>query len=157
MAEEHVFETQVRYPADPAQKLPPDAAFSRDNVLGAEGHPEMPGALPPALGGHDRGYSPEDLLILALSECHLLTYLALAQRRGLAVKRYEDRATGKLGKNANGQTQMAEVVLHPRVTVARGADLTMARDLHDRAHHHCFIANSVNFPVRHEPEIVEED
>jgi organic hydroperoxide reductase OsmC/OhrA len=75
---------------------------------------------------------------------------------GLAVKRYEDRATGTLGKNANGQTQMAEVVLHPRVTIPRGADAAMARDLHDRAHHHCFMANSVNFPVRHEPEIVEE-
>ncbi len=156
MAEEHVFETRLAYPASADQKLPPDAAFSRDNRMSAEGHPDMPGALPPSLGGHDRGYSPEDLLILSLSECHLLTYLALAQKRGLAIRRYEDRATGKLGKNASGQTQMAEVVLHPRVTVARGADLAMARDLHERAHHHCFIANSVNFPVRHEPEIVEE-
>ena len=156
MAEEHVFETRVEYPADPTQKLPPDAEFSRDNRLIVEGHPEMPGALPPSLGGHNRGYSPEDLLILALSECHLLTYLALAQRRGLAVRRYEDRATGRLGKNANGQTQMLEVVLHPRVTIARGADAAMAQSLHDRAHHHCFIANSVNFPVRHEPEVVEE-
>lgn len=156
MAEEHVFETRIEYPADPRQKVPPEADFSRDNRMGAEGHPDMPGALPPSLGGHSRGYSPEDLLILSLSECHLLTYLALAQRRGLAVKRYEDRATGTLGKNANGQTQMAEVVLHPRVTIPRGADVAMARDLHDRAHHHCFMANSVNFPVRHEPEVVEE-
>lgn len=156
MAEEPVFETRLEYPADPRQKLPPEADFSRDNRLIVEGRPEMPGALPASLGGHDRGYSPEDLLILSLSECHLLTYLALAQRRGLAVRRYEDRATGRLGKNANGQTQMVEVVLHPRVTIARGADLAMAQSLHDRAHHHCFIANSVNFPVRHEPEVVEE-
>ena len=156
MAEEHVFETHLHYPADPNQKLPPEAELSRDNTLGAQGHPDVPGALPPALGGHDRGYSPEDLLILALSECHLLTYLALAQRRGLAVKRYEDRATGRLGKNANGQTQMVEVVLHPRVTVAKGTDVAAAQALHDRAHHHCFIANSVNFAVRHEPETVEE-
>ena len=156
MAEEHVFETRLSYPTDAKQKLPPDADFSRDNRMGAEGHPDIPGALPVVFGGHNRGYSPEDLLILSLSECHLLTYLALAQRRGLAVKRYEDRATGTLGKNANGQTQMAEVVLHPRVTITRGADAAMARDLHDGAHHHCFMANSVNFPVRHEPEIVEE-
>lgn len=156
MAEDHVFETRLEYPADPKQKLPPDADFSRDSRLMAEGHPEVPGALPAPLGGHDRGYSPEDLLILSLSECHLLTYLALAQRRGLAVRRYEDRATGRLGRNAGGRTQMLEVVLHPRVTIPRGGDAAMARDLHDRAHHHCFIANSVNFPVRHEPEIVEE-
>ncbi|HXZ48945.1 MAG TPA: OsmC family protein [Usitatibacter sp.] len=157
MAEEHVFETTVEYPADPAQKVPPDPAFSRDNRMrGSGAHPELPGALPPALGGHDRGYSPEDLLILSLSECHLLTYLYLAQRKGIAIRRYQDRATGRLGKNAAGQTQMLEVVLRPRVTVPRGTDPAAVNALHERAHHYCFIANSVNFPVRHEPEAVEE-
>jgi len=156
VAEEHVFETRIEYPSEPAQFGSPERDASRDHRLKAEGRPDMPGALPPSSGERTRGYSPEDLLILSLSQCHLLTYLALAQRRGLAVKRYEDRATGRLGKNANGQTQMVEVVLHPRVTIARGADAAMARDLHGRAHHHCFMANSVNFPVRHEPEIVEE-
>jgi organic hydroperoxide reductase OsmC/OhrA len=157
MAEEHVFETRLEYPADKAQKLPPDPDFSRDNRLIVEGHPEMPGALPAALGGHNRGYSPEDLMILSLSECHCLTYLRLAQKNRLAIRRYEDRATGRLGKNAAGMTQLLEVVLRPRVTVARGTDLAAARTLHERAHHHCFMANSVNFPVLHEPEIVEGD
>jgi organic hydroperoxide reductase OsmC/OhrA len=156
MAEEHVFETHLEYPADPAQKLPPDPGFSRDNRMGAEGHPEMPGALPAALGGHNRGYSPEDLLILSLSQCHCLTYLRLAEKNRIAVRRYEDRATGRLGKGASGMTQMVEVVLHPRVTVPRGSDVALAQALHERAHHHCFMANSMNFPVRHEPEIVEE-
>jgi organic hydroperoxide reductase OsmC/OhrA len=156
MSEEHRFETTLVYPADPAQKLPPDPDFSRDNRLRAAGHPEMPGALPPSLGGHDRGYSPEDLMILSLSECHLLTYLVLAQKSRIAVRRYEDRATGRLGKGASGMTQLVEVVLHPKVTVGRGTDLAAAQALHERAHRHCFMANSVNFPVLHEPEIVEE-
>jgi organic hydroperoxide reductase OsmC/OhrA len=155
MADE-VFETFIEYPADPAQKLPPDPDFSRDNRLGAEGHPEVPGALPAAFGGHSRGYSPEDLMILSLSECHLLTYLRLAQKSRIAILRYRDRATGRLGKNASGMIQLVEVVLRPRVTVARGSDLAAAKALHERAHHHCFMANSVNFPVRNEPEIVEE-
>lgn len=156
MAEEPVFETTLEYPADPAQKLPPDPDFSRDNRLRVAGHPEMPGALPAALGGHNRGYNPEELMILSLSECHLLTYLRLAQKNRIAIRRYEDRATGRLGKNAAGMTQLMEVVLHPRVTVARGTDAAAAKALHERAHHHCFMANSVNFPVRHEPEILEE-
>jgi organic hydroperoxide reductase OsmC/OhrA len=156
MGDEPVFETFLDYPSDPAQKLPPDPDFSRDNRMRAQGHPEMPGALPTALGGHDRGYNPEELMILSLSECHLLTYLSLAQKSRLAIRRYEDRATGRLGKNAAGMTQLVEVVLRPRVTVARGTDLAAAKSLHDRAHHHCFMANSVSFPVLHEPEIVEE-
>jgi organic hydroperoxide reductase OsmC/OhrA len=156
VAEEHVFETRIEYPAEPAGSAAPADDPSRGHRLKAEGRPDMPGALPPAQGERTRGYSPEDLMVLSLAQCHMLTYLALAGRRGLIVRRYEDRSTGRLGKNANGQTQMAEVVLHPRVTVPRGADVAMARDLHDRAHHHCFMANSVNFPVRHEPEIIEE-
>jgi organic hydroperoxide reductase OsmC/OhrA len=155
MADE-VFETLLRYPAVSGQKLPADADFSRDNVMGAEGHPEIPGALPAQFGGHNRGYSPEDLMILSLSECHLLTYLRLAQKNRIAISSYEDRASGRLGKNAAGMTQLVEVVLRPRVTVARGTDVAAAKALHDRAHHHCFMANSVNFPVLHEPEIIEE-
>lgn len=154
--EEHVFETHLEFPLDPRQKLPPEPDFSRDNRMGAPGHPPVDGALPAALGGHDRGYSPEDLMILSLSECHCLTYLRLAQKNGIAVRRYEDRATGRLGKAATGMTQFAEVVLRPRVSVPRGTDLALAKALHERAHHHCFMANSVNFPVRNEPEIVEE-
>jgi len=156
MAEDPVFETFLAYPAQPGQILPPEPDFSRDNRMGAAGHPDIPGAMPAAFGGHDRGYSPEDLMILSLSECHCLTYLRLAQKARIAIRRYEDRANGRLGKNAAGLTQFAEVVLHPRVTVARGTDLAAAKALHERAHHHCFMANSVNFPVRNEPEIVEE-
>jgi len=155
MAEEHVFETTLEYPADAGQKLPPDPDFSRDNRLGAPGHPAMPGALPKVLGGHDRGYSPEDLLILSLSECHCLTYLAFARKNGIAIRRYEDRATGRLGKGPSGVTQMLEVILRPRVTVTPGTDAAAAKALHERAHRYCFISNSVNFPVRNEPEIIE--
>ena len=156
MTPEHRFETTLAYPADPAQKLPPEADFSRDNRLAVAGHPPLPGAAAPAFGGHDRGYNPEELMILSLSECHLLTYLALAQKNRIAILRYEDRASGRLGKGASGRTQLVEVVLHPKVTVARGTDTAAAHALHERAHHHCFMANSVNFPVLHEPSIVEE-
>ncbi len=156
MADEHRFETHLQFPADPAQKLPPAADFVRDSWLGAEGHPAIPGASAPVFGGHARGYNPEELLILSLSECHMLTYLALAAKNGLAVRRYEDHASGRLGRAPGGKTQMLEVVLRPRVTVVRGADLATARSLHEPAHRHCFMANSVNFPVLHEPDIAEE-
>jgi organic hydroperoxide reductase OsmC/OhrA len=128
MADE-VFETLLRYPAVSGQKLPPDADFSRDNVMGAEGHPEIPGALPAQFGGHNRGYSPEDLMILSLSECHLLTYLRLAQKNRIAISSYEDRASGRLGKNAAGMTQLVEVVLRPRRRGGEGAPRPRAPSL----------------------------
>jgi organic hydroperoxide reductase OsmC/OhrA len=46
------------------------------------------------------------------------------------------------------------VTLRPKVTIAGGSDAAKARELHHAAHQKCYIANSVNFPVACEPEIV---
>jgi organic hydroperoxide reductase OsmC/OhrA len=53
----------------------------------------------------------------------------------------------------DGRMRMVEVVLRPRVTIARGSDIERARALHERAHEECYIANSVNFPVRHDAAV----
>jgi organic hydroperoxide reductase OsmC/OhrA len=156
VSDSHGFAVSVQWPAPSAGKPHPDPAYSRANTLGAAGHPGIAGSAPEVFGGEPGGYNPEELLTLSLSQCHMLTYLAIAARRGLTVRRYEDRAQGTLAKGPSGKMQMVEVVLHPRVTVARGSKLEDARAFHERAHSACFIANSVNFPVRNEPEVVEE-
>ena len=45
-------------------------------------------------------------------------------------------------------------VLHPVVTVADESMIEAARAAHAEAYAACFIANSVNFPVKHEPTIL---
>ena len=50
----------------------------------------------------------------------------------------------------DGSGRFTSVVLHPVVTVAAGSDVERARALHEEAHRLCYIARSVNFPVRHE-------
>jgi organic hydroperoxide reductase OsmC/OhrA len=72
------------------------------------------------------------------------------------VSAYEDSATGVLSEAAGGAGRFTEVVLHPHITLARGANSDLARRLHETAHEKCFIANSVNFPVRVEPTFVVE-
>lgn len=146
-----VFEANVVWPSDSTQKTLPDASYSRTCWLSAPGKGEVPGSSGLAFGGDSRGYNPEELLLLSLSECHMLTFLALAARRKLGVKRYGDKATGTLAKNAEGRTQMAEVILHPHVVFANGTDLDEIQGLHAKAHEMCFMANSVNFSVRVEP------
>jgi organic hydroperoxide reductase OsmC/OhrA len=156
MSEHHVFEATVRWPADPAQALPPEPAFSRNNLLASPGHPPIPGSSPTVFGGDATRYNPEELVTMALAECHMLTYLALAAKRRVAVTAYEDRATAVLGKDpVSGRMKLLSARLRPRVTVARGTDLEAARAMHEKAHEHCFVANSVNFPVENAPEIVE--
>ena len=156
MSETHTFEATVRWPADPAQALPPDPAFSRNAVLGSPGHADIPGSSPTVFGGDASRYNPEELVALGLAHCHMLTYLALAAKRRVAVLAYEDRATVELGKDpAIGKMKILSALLRPRVTVAKGTNLDDARAMHAKAHEHCFVANSVNFPVENAPEIVE--
>ena len=95
---------------------------------------------------------------MSLAQCHMLTYLAIAAKKRMTILAYEDRATGTLAVGENGvegKMSMQEVVLHPRVTVAKGTNLADAQAIHEKAHANCFIANSVNFPVRHEAQITE--
>ena len=105
------------------------------------------------IGGH---YAElvEDLLVGALSACHLLWYLHLCADNGLVVTAYEDRAEGMMVTEP-GAGRFTDVVLRPCVTIEAGGDTTLAIALHDRAHEECFIANSVNFPVRCEPSVNE--
>jgi organic hydroperoxide reductase OsmC/OhrA len=103
----------------------------------------------PAFKGDGVGVDPEEMFVASLSSCHMLTFLALCARKRLAVDRYEDDAEGHLEKGANGKLWMARVTLRPSVTFAPGVAVYPAtlEDLHARAHHDCFIANSVTTVV----------
>ena len=85
MSDEHTFETTLLWPADPVQEKPPVATYSRDSVLGSPGHADIPGSAPTVFGGVASRYNPEELLTLALSECHMLTFLSLASKRQVPV------------------------------------------------------------------------
>ena len=158
MSNAHNFETTLRWPASATQARPPVADFSRNNILGGAGKPDVPGSSPAIFGGDSTRYNPEELLLMSLAQCHMLTFLAIATKKQMTILAYEDRATGKLGLGEHGikgRMSMQEVILHPRVTVAKGTDLADAQAIHEKAHANCFVANSVNFPVSHDALIVE--
>lgn len=158
MSDAHQFETRLTWPARADQPRPPEQVFSRDNVMHTPGKHDVAGSAPAVYGGDPSRYNPEELLLMSLSECHMLTYLAVAAKKRMTIIAYEDRATGTLGIGPHGNAgkmSMQEVVLRPKVTVAKGTDLAEAMAIHDKAHANCFMANSMNFPVRHEAEIVE--
>jgi organic hydroperoxide reductase OsmC/OhrA len=158
MSDAHVFEITLVYPASAAQVMPPDANFSRNNIMKSANKHEVAASSPAAFGGDDTRYNPEELMLMSLSECHMLTYLAIAAKKQITIIGYEDRATGQLGIGefgVAGKTSMQRVTLHPRVTVAKGTNLDDAQAIHVKAHANCFMANSVNFPITAEPEIIE--
>ena len=119
--------------------------------------PSIPGSSDPNFRGDPARWNPEELLVASLSACHKLWYLHLCAEAGVIVTHYVDEAEGVMTEDASGASCFSQVVLRPAVTVRRGTELERARTLHERAHQLCFIANSVNFPVLHEPRIVEGD
>lgn len=130
-------------------------AFSRDHlwklgsgsVLGASSAPEYSGN--PGLA------NPEEGLVASLSSCHMLTFLAVAARARYVVESYQDEAVGTLAKNAEGKMAITKVVLAPQVVF--GGDKMPGDEevfrLHERAHVHCFIANSLKCEVAVEPRL----
>ncbi|MDM8084074.1 OsmC family protein [Cellulomonas cellasea] len=134
-------------------------SYSRDHDVRIGSKPPLPGSADPAFRGDPTRYSPEELLVAALAQCHMLWFLHLAATDGVVVTGYTDRAHGTMRVEAAGHGQFTEVVLRPSVALAAGSHATQggAVDdarldaLHVRAHEHCFIARSVNFPVRCEP------
>lgn len=127
--------------------------YDRTNEVTADGPPPLPGSSDPAFRGAKDRWNPEQLLLAALAQCHLLAYLHLCADNGVVVVAYTDRARGTL-RTRGGGGAFAEAVLAPRVTVATADMVERAQALHDDAHRACFIAASVNFPVRHEPVTV---
>jgi len=119
-----------------------------------DGKPDLLGSADPAFRGDPNMHNPEELLLAALSSCHMLSYLALCAQRGVTVLEYSDEAEAVLTLTAAGGGQFASATLHPRVRVAGPEQETLARALHDAAHEVCFIAASCNFPINHECTVV---
>lgn len=86
----------------------------------------------------------------------MLSYLALCARAGIKVISYSDETFGKMA-HLDGKLRFTEVVLHPKVIIEAGDDLEKAQAFHHQAHEVCFIANSVSFPVLHEPIVLESN
>ena len=125
-------------------------AYGRDFVVRDGAKPEILGSTLPVWRGDGARFSPDDLLVAALSSCHMLWYLHLCAVNGVVVEAYSDDAEGTLELDADGGGRFREVVLRPRVRISAGS-VDRATALHREAHEKCFIARSVNFPVRTEP------
>jgi organic hydroperoxide reductase OsmC/OhrA len=128
--------------------------YSRAHEVTAPGKPPIPASADPQFRGDAARWNPEELLLASVASCHKLWYLHLAADAGVVVTDYVDAAEGRMVERPDGSGRFTGVTLRPRVTIAPGSDASLARSLHAAAHAKCFVANSVNFPVACEPEIV---
>jgi len=147
---EHFFEVSVEWTGNAGVGTSGYKNYRRDNEVAAEGKQLIEGSADKAFHGDRSRWNPEELLIAALSQCHMLSFLHVASAAGVVVESYRDEASGTLALNAEGGGNMTEVTLRPKITISAGNEL-LVPGLHARASELCFITNSVNFPVNHEP------
>ncbi|MGA8015273.1 MAG: OsmC family protein [Candidatus Dormiibacterota bacterium] len=144
---EHRYRLSVTWTGNRGEGTRSYTAYSRDHEVSAEGKAALLGSSDPAFRGDPTRWSPEELLVAALSQCHMLWYLHLCSAAGIVVTAYEDSPEGVLDENRDGSGQFVRTILRPRITLADPGRAAQAAGLHSRAHELCFIARSVNFPV----------
>ncbi len=152
MASTHTYRTVVTWTGDLGHGTSDYRAYSRDHAISVGDRPPIPGTAGVGARRDPDRYNPEELVVAALSACHMLWYLHLCAEAGVVVRAYSDAAEGTLELAADGSGRFTGATLAPHVVVSDG-DVEVARRLHEEAHRLCFVAASVNFPVTCRPSV----
>ncbi len=148
---EHRYTTSVGWTGDRGEGTASYRGYDRCWDIAIPGKPVIHCSNDPLLGGDAGKMNPEDLLLSALSACHMLWYLHYASDAGIVVAGYEDSPVGLGLVGKGGAGRFTAAILRPLITVRPGTDLDAATAIHHRIHEVCFVARSVNFPISHEP------
>jgi organic hydroperoxide reductase OsmC/OhrA len=151
----HTYRVDLRWTGNLGTGTSDYRAYSRDHSIEVRGKPAILASSGLSANSDPSRLNPDELLVMSLSSCHMLWYLHLCSAGGVVVTAYADAAEGVLVTDPDGGGRFVEATLRPTVRVSRGS-LETARHLHELAHAKCFIANSVNFPVRCEPTVERE-
>lgn len=146
----HTYKAKIEWTGNTGSGTASYQSYERSFQLHIEGKPPLSGSSDPAFRGDHSKYNPEELFLAAISSCHMLWYLHLCSAEGIVVTQYSDSPTGTMLENEDGGGHFTEVVLHPKVTIAEASKTDLAQSLHHRANELCFIANSLNFKVKHQ-------
>lgn len=152
MPQQHLFNGELHWTGQATEDEQGKLKLERSYLIRFAGKAPIEGSSPAVFRGDDSRHNPETLMVSSLMACHHLTYLSVCERAGVRVLEYRDSATGTLAMK-DGKMRMVEVVLWPQVRVSDPAQVEHARELHAKAHAHCFMSNSVNFEVRVEPAV----
>ena len=146
MGKEHTYQINLKWTGNLGEG-------TRDHVISAEGKPDLLASSDKVFRGNPERYNPEEMLLASASSCHMLSYLHLCAVHHIVVVDYMDNPTGKMLESADGSGRFEEIILNPVIVVTERAMITKATELHHNANKLCFIANSLNFPIKHLPVI----
>lgn len=143
----HTYNVNVIWTGNTGEGTIRPNAYSKNHEVRIDGKHVIEASSDPAFAGDPSRHNPEELLVAALSQCHMLWFLSRCAKHGVVVTAYEDAAVGTMSEHADGGGEFTNVTLRPSITLASEADPILLERLHEESHHLCFIARSVNFPV----------
>lgn len=151
MSKQHQYNTTIKWTGNNGSGTSHYKAYERNFSVLINHKNEIEGSSDPSFRGDETRHNPEELLVASVSACHMLWYLHLCSEEGVVVADYVDNAAGTLVDNAGDGGYFSEVTLNPVVTVTESEMMERANELHKKANQLCFVANSVKFPVHHNP------
>ncbi len=150
---EHHYEIALKWTGNQGKGTKSYDAYSRNHVISSADKDEIKGSSDASFRGDSKYYNPEELLLSSIASCHMLWYLHLCSANGIIVSRYNDNPNAIMIEENDGSGAFEQVTLHPQVEIGDSSKLGLAKTLHGVAHKMCFIANSCNFEILHEPTI----
>lgn len=157
MDNQHNYELTIKWTGNNGTGTSSYKAYERSHSVLVDNKAEILGSSDPEFRGDKTKHNPEDLLLASVSSCHMLWYLHLCATAGVVVTDYVDHATGTMTETSNDSGKFTAIILNPVVTVKDISMIKKANALHKEANALCFIANSLNFPVQHNPICIVEN
>ncbi len=152
MKGQHTYSLVINWTGNTGTGTSDYRSYQRNYTVSAENKSPIFSSSDPAFRGDKTKYNPEELLVAALSGCHMLSYLHLCANAGIVVVDYSDIAKGTMVETEGGSGHFTEVILSPNVIITDKSKIEIANELHHEANKLCYIANSCNFPVLHNPK-----
>jgi len=151
----HRYQVQTIWTGNTGQGTANYRVYRRDHeISGLNKQAPILGSSDSVFRGDAARYNPEELLVAALSSCHMLWVLHLCADAGITITDYSDEPLGLMTENEDGTGQFTQVTLSPVMKITEPGKISEAKALHQRAHEVCAIARSVNFPVLCIPTVV---
>src|SRR4051794_22729997 len=150
MGPDHRYAAAVEWTGNTGEGTATYRSYGRDHVVTAEGPEPIDGSADRAFRGDPSRWNPEQLLLVAASQCHMLSYLHQAVLNDVVVVSYVDHPSAVMTEDGAGGGRFTEIVLRPQVTISATSDREVAERIHHDANRTCFIATSLNVEVQHE-------
>jgi organic hydroperoxide reductase OsmC/OhrA len=154
MGTQHQYPIRLVWTGNKGEGTSTYRSYDRSYTIAVKKKPDFYGSSDPMFRGDPAKHNPENLLVMSLSSCHLLWYLHLCADNGIVVTSYEDEAVGVMAEDAVRGGFFTEVTLNITVKITDASRKEKAQSLHHDANKLCFVANSVNFPIKHNVQII---